>query len=68
MGNGLRVETIILEEFARSLGKELTLGPYENISFVAEQLRFSDYEVELFVLAAHFLGGSCKHAKDSSFT
>lgn len=46
MGNGFRVETIVLEELARRLGKELTLEPYKNIPFVAEQLRFSDYEVK----------------------
>lgn len=46
MGNGFRVETIVLEELARRLGKELTLEPYKNIPFVAEQLRFSDYEMD----------------------
>ncbi|KAA0025222.1 putative S-adenosyl-L-methionine-dependent methyltransferase Mb0917c [Cucumis melo var. makuwa] len=46
MGNGFRVETIAIAELARRLGKELTLEPYKNIPFVAEQLRFSDYEME----------------------
>ena len=67
MSNGFRVETIVLEEFARTLGKELTLEPYKNTPFVAEQLRFSDYEVEYFAPAASFLCGSCQHAKNSSF-
>ncbi|XP_023543737.1 uncharacterized protein LOC111803524 [Cucurbita pepo subsp. pepo] len=48
MSNGFRVETIVLEEFARTLGKELTLEPYKNTPFVAEQLRFSDYEMEIW--------------------
>lgn len=46
MSNGFRVKTIVLEEVARRLGKELRSGPYKNIPFVAEQLRFSDDQVE----------------------
>ncbi|XP_022143726.1 uncharacterized protein LOC111013567 [Momordica charantia] len=46
MSNGFRVKTIVLEEVARRLGKELRSGPYKNIPFVAEQLRFSDDQME----------------------
>ncbi|KDP28170.1 hypothetical protein JCGZ_13941 [Jatropha curcas] len=46
MSNGFRVEMIKYDEVARSLGKELAPGDYKNILFVAEQLRFSDDQME----------------------
>ncbi|KAM7254687.1 hypothetical protein ACFE04_019928 [Oxalis oulophora] len=45
-GHGLRVDLISYSEVARSLGRELTPGDYRNILFVAEQLRFSDDQME----------------------
>ncbi|KAL6271851.1 uncharacterized protein Pyn_33966 [Prunus yedoensis var. nudiflora] len=46
MNNGFRVDMICYEEVARSLGKELASGCYKNILFSAEQLRFSDDQME----------------------
>lgn len=48
MNNGFRVDMIRYEEVAKSLGKELAAGPYKNILFSAEQLRFSDDQVRYF--------------------
>lgn len=48
MNNGFRVDMIRYEEVAKSLGKELAAGPYKNILFSAEQLRFSDDQVKFF--------------------
>lgn len=45
MRNGFKVATICYGEVAKSLGKELESGEYENILFVAEHLRFSDDQV-----------------------
>ncbi|XP_022133153.1 uncharacterized protein LOC111005824 [Momordica charantia] len=42
MENGFRVETVDLEKVATRLGKKMLPGPYKNIPFFAEQLRFSD--------------------------
>ncbi|XP_015577198.1 O-methyltransferase 1, chloroplastic isoform X2 [Ricinus communis] len=46
MNNGFRVDLINYNEVARSMGKELALEDYKNILFVAEQLRFSDDQME----------------------
>ncbi|KAF3436459.1 hypothetical protein FNV43_RR23551 [Rhamnella rubrinervis] len=46
MSNGFRVNMISHEEVARSLGKVLAPVNYKNILFVAEQLRFSDDQME----------------------
>ncbi|XP_065860461.1 O-methyltransferase 1, chloroplastic [Euphorbia lathyris] len=46
MSNGFRVEMLCYNEAARSLGKELAPKDYKNILFVAEQLRYSDDQME----------------------
>ncbi|KAM1475398.1 hypothetical protein ACFX2I_031302 [Malus domestica] len=46
MNNGFRVDMVCYEEVARSLGKDLAPGSYKNILFSAEQLRFSDDQME----------------------
>ncbi|XP_062022694.1 O-methyltransferase 1, chloroplastic [Rosa rugosa] len=46
MNNGFRVDMIHYEEVAKSLGKKLAAGPYKNILFSSEQLRFSDDQME----------------------
>lgn len=46
MRNGFRVDIISFSHLARSFGKELSPGGYDNILFVAEQLRFSDDQME----------------------
>ncbi|KAF2298385.1 hypothetical protein GH714_023415 [Hevea brasiliensis] len=46
MTNCFRVDVISYDEVASSLGKELARGDYKNILFVAEQLRFSDDQME----------------------
>ncbi|XP_031261656.1 uncharacterized protein LOC116119861 [Pistacia vera] len=46
MSNGFRVGMVSYSEVASSLGKELAPGYYKNILFVAEQLRFSDDQME----------------------
>ncbi|XP_057994979.1 O-methyltransferase 1, chloroplastic isoform X2 [Hevea brasiliensis] len=46
MTNCFRVDVISYDEVASSLGKELATGDYKNILFVAEQLRFSDDQME----------------------
>lgn len=46
MSNGFRVDMISYEDVARNLGKQLGSGQYKNIMFVAEQLRFSDDQME----------------------
>ena len=51
MSNGLGVGMVSYKEVASSLGKELAPGYYKNILFLAEQLRFSDDEVQNLHLA-----------------
>ncbi|XP_021280859.1 uncharacterized protein LOC110414120 isoform X2 [Herrania umbratica] len=46
MSNGFNVEIISYNEIAKSLGKEVVPRDYGNILFVAEQLRFSDDQME----------------------
>ncbi|KAI6694692.1 hypothetical protein NL676_022402 [Syzygium grande] len=46
MSNGFRVDIINYNEVARNLGKQLTSEEYRKILFVAEQLRFSDAQME----------------------
>ncbi|XP_059438931.1 O-methyltransferase 1, chloroplastic [Corylus avellana] len=46
MSNGFRVDMISYEDVARNLGKQLASEQYKNILFVAEQLRFSDDQME----------------------
>ncbi|GMN37976.1 hypothetical protein TIFTF001_007259 [Ficus carica] len=46
LNNGFRVNMISHMEVARSFGKSLTPENYNNILFVAEQLRFSDDQME----------------------
>ncbi|EXB33501.1 Putative S-adenosyl-L-methionine-dependent methyltransferase [Morus notabilis] len=46
MSNGFRVNMISHDEVARSLGKSLTPENYNNMLFLAEQLRFSDDQME----------------------
>ncbi|KAF7818195.1 putative S-adenosyl-L-methionine-dependent methyltransferase [Senna tora] len=46
MSNGFRVELISYEGFAGSIGKKFASRHYNNILFVAEQLRFSDDQME----------------------
>ncbi|KAJ7972973.1 S-adenosyl-L-methionine-dependent methyltransferases superfamily protein [Quillaja saponaria] len=46
MSNGFRVDLICYKNVAMSLGKELASRRYKNILFVAEQLRFSDDQME----------------------
>ncbi|KAF5455270.1 hypothetical protein F2P56_024866 [Juglans regia] len=46
MSNGFRVDMIGYEDIARNLGKQLAPGDYKNILFVAEQLQFSDDQME----------------------
>ncbi|KAJ8749552.1 hypothetical protein K2173_026201 [Erythroxylum novogranatense] len=48
MNNGFRVDTISYDEVGRSFGKELAPGDYLHILFVAEQLRFSDDQMEMW--------------------
>ncbi|XP_061968095.1 O-methyltransferase 1, chloroplastic isoform X2 [Populus nigra] len=48
MSNGFRVDMIGYDEVAKSLGKEVSPGDYENILFVAEQLQFSDDQMEFW--------------------
>lgn len=46
LGNGFRVELICYNEVATNLCREPAQGYYEGILFVAEQLRFSDDQME----------------------
>ncbi|KAG6647897.1 hypothetical protein CIPAW_07G109800 [Carya illinoinensis] len=46
MSNGFRVDIIGYDDIARNLGKQLAQGDYKNILFVAEQLQFSDDQME----------------------
>ncbi|XP_030543262.1 O-methyltransferase 1, chloroplastic isoform X1 [Rhodamnia argentea] len=46
MSNGFRVNIISYDEVARNFGKQLTSEEYSKILFVAEQLRFSDAQME----------------------
>ncbi|CAI0469679.1 unnamed protein product [Linum tenue] len=46
MGNGFKVDSINYDEVANSLGKEIAPESHSNILFVAEQLRFSDDQME----------------------
>ncbi|KAK3415480.1 hypothetical protein EUGRSUZ_H01107 [Eucalyptus grandis] len=46
MSSGFRVDIISYDEVARNLGKQLTLEEYRKILFVAEQLQFSDAQME----------------------
>ncbi|PSR89517.1 S-adenosyl-L-methionine-dependent methyltransferase [Actinidia chinensis var. chinensis] len=46
MGNGFRVSLISYNELAKNVGREQAPGDCETILFVAEQLRFSDDEME----------------------
>ncbi|XP_057776624.1 O-methyltransferase 1, chloroplastic [Salvia miltiorrhiza] len=46
--HGLKVEVIEHDEIARNLGKESSSGDYKTILFVAEQLQFSDDQMELW--------------------
>ncbi|KAG7970873.1 hypothetical protein I3843_07G107100 [Carya illinoinensis] len=46
MSNGFRVDMIGYDDIARNLGKQLAQGDYKNILFVAEQLQFSDDQME----------------------
>lgn len=46
MSNGFRVDMISYEDVAMNLGKQLAAGHYKNILFAAEQLRFSDDQME----------------------
>ncbi|XP_062088856.1 O-methyltransferase 1, chloroplastic [Humulus lupulus] len=46
LSNGFRVEMVNHEEVARSFGKLLAPGNYKSVLFVAEQLRFSDDQME----------------------
>lgn len=47
MSNGFRVDMVSYNEVASKLGKELAPGSCKNILFVAEQLRYSDDQVQL---------------------
>ncbi|XP_050235665.1 O-methyltransferase 1, chloroplastic [Mercurialis annua] len=53
MNNGFRVDTIHYNEVARNLGKELAPKESKNILFVAEQLRFSDDQMEIWRRELH---------------
>lgn len=44
--NGFRVDVVSYNDIAKSLGKELATTSYKNILFSAEQLRFSDDQME----------------------
>ncbi|KAG9443820.1 hypothetical protein H6P81_015160 [Aristolochia fimbriata] len=44
--NGFQVSFITYEEVARNWGREPPLGDYENVLFVAKQLRLSDDQME----------------------
>ncbi|KAF4366667.1 hypothetical protein G4B88_010742 [Cannabis sativa] len=46
LSNGFRVEMIKHEDVARSFGKLVAPGNYKTVLFVAEQLRFSDDQME----------------------
>lgn len=46
MSNGFRVDLVSHVDVAKNLGKQLASGQYKNILFVAEQLRFSDDQME----------------------
>lgn len=50
MSNGFGVSMINYKEAASSLGKELAPGYYRNILFVAEQMRFSDDQVQQLII------------------
>ena len=70
MRNGFKVDMSSYNEVAKSLGKVVKPGDYENILFVAEQLRFSDDQVQPLVSSSN-----CKasqyislHAKEGLIT
>ncbi|KAK3194120.1 hypothetical protein Dsin_025430 [Dipteronia sinensis] len=46
MSNGFRVDMVSYNEVSSKLGKELAPGSYKNILFVAEQLRYSDDQMD----------------------
>ncbi|KAI3460797.1 hypothetical protein Pfo_017460 [Paulownia fortunei] len=48
MSHGLRVEMIEYDEVARNLRKESAPDDHKNILFVAEQLQFSDDQMEIW--------------------
>ncbi|KAL0370616.1 UNVERIFIED_CONTAM: O-methyltransferase 1, chloroplastic [Sesamum angustifolium] len=48
MSHGLKVKMIEHDEVARNLGKESAPGDHKNILFVAEQLQFSDDQMEIW--------------------
>ncbi|KAK4407959.1 O-methyltransferase 1, chloroplastic [Sesamum angolense] len=48
MSHGLKVKMIKHDEVARNLGKESAPGDHKNILFVAEQLQFSDDQMEIW--------------------
>ncbi|PIN08757.1 hypothetical protein CDL12_18654 [Handroanthus impetiginosus] len=48
MSHGLRVEMIEYDEVARNLGKESAADDHGDILFVAEQLQFSDDQMEIW--------------------
>ncbi|KAL3649124.1 hypothetical protein CASFOL_005527 [Castilleja foliolosa] len=46
--HGLRVKTIGYDEISKNIGNEYTIGDHGNIIFVAEQLHFSDDQMEMW--------------------
>ncbi|KAL0437631.1 UNVERIFIED_CONTAM: O-methyltransferase 1, chloroplastic [Sesamum radiatum] len=48
VSHGLKVKMIKHDEVARNLGKESAPGDHKNILFVAEQLQFSDDQMEIW--------------------
>ena len=59
MSNGFKVDMISNNEVAKSLGKVVKLGDYENILFVAEQMRFSDDQVQSLVSGSNCKASQC---------
>lgn len=48
MSSGFRVDIVAYDDVAREFGKELEEADDKNILFIAEQLRFSDDQVNFF--------------------
>lgn len=70
MSNGFKVDMISYNEVAKSLGKVVKPGDYENILFVAEQLRYSDDQVPPLVSESNCIASKCisLHVGDSLIT
>lgn len=50
MSHGFRVNTVSLEDVSQTFGRSFAPESYGNVVFVAEQLRFSDDQVNFILI------------------